>query len=594
MRTPRKQGSASWICETIDSRVFTAAPPSVHRARIVAHNSDAAGMGRERVASRSLAETTFFNAPRPHAHYPNHSDLMSGILYGHDGASSNRRTKGPAKAAFEDAAGNPTAKQHAVADRHPNLQKHAPLAHKSGSQSARAAASSVGPVVFGASDGVVHDATSQEEQRRVGRAPGLGGASSGDSAVDLIYAGTPLPAPAPQATPARKIKGPGVFHSASAAELRATPLFVDYTSAAAGRSRGGGSDVTSFAGDEPYTTKGYGRRTYHNVSNVGDVAFALGAGSESGPLGGPELHQAAYDRDYQPLLHRGAWYSPPQSARMNKRGTGAYHPLSGHLGGAAVEIDTNLVHQYADALRSRNESRTDAGVASVRLNTLVTTGGGISASGPNLYKDETAYARRAQGMSEGRAGAGPRVDNEVRLCGPSRRAASTVPKRDSMRNPIFGEASSISPDRSAAGKVRHPSHSANDHLESTLVPADMAPRRQGKGAVGGAAARTTFAIAQDPVTESPSCGKRHIDHPTHEPAPFELHHKLHDRSAPPAVPPPPTPSATMREGHPPLLHKERSRATSDASEMYATTRHRGTTSQIFNDLQYAPGPPVGQ
>ena len=93
-----KSASSSWVCETLDSRVFTPASHSSAAKREARREwvpQDAAGMRREDVSSAQHAQSTFFRPNRVHGQYAGDRQLMSDILYGRpttaDAADATRR-----------------------------------------------------------------------------------------------------------------------------------------------------------------------------------------------------------------------------------------------------------------------------------------------------------------------------------------------------------------------------------------------------------------------------------------------------------------------------------------------------------------------
>ena len=78
-----KSASSSWVCETLDSRVFTPASHSSAAKREARREwvpQDAAGMRREDVSSAQHAQSTFFRPNRVHGQYAGDRQLMSDIL----------------------------------------------------------------------------------------------------------------------------------------------------------------------------------------------------------------------------------------------------------------------------------------------------------------------------------------------------------------------------------------------------------------------------------------------------------------------------------------------------------------------------------
>ena len=88
--TPRK-ASASWMCETIDSRVFSDSRAAPRPREWLA--ADAAGALRERVNSTPHAEVTFYQSSRPRPEYLGQREMMGEILYGADPAGDPRHPK---------------------------------------------------------------------------------------------------------------------------------------------------------------------------------------------------------------------------------------------------------------------------------------------------------------------------------------------------------------------------------------------------------------------------------------------------------------------------------------------------------------------
>ena len=169
---------------------------------------------------------------------------------------------------------------------------------------------------------------------------------------------------------------------------------------------------------------------------------------------------------------------------------------------------------------------------------------------------------------------------------------------------------------------------ALDHLGPTLVPAPDgassagSPRRTGLGKATGERARATLpvfagenakaATAGWSIDDRPpdSCGKRHVDAPTHEPVSFDLAHVVVPttgggfgdggartpraavctpaayqppwaRSASTGAPLQPTPS------QPPAFDAQLSaRSRADSVSAYDRTRTRGAASVVFSDLSY--------
>ena len=633
LRTPKsasrnKGGTgSSWFCETIDSRVFSQQPPPPSVTSRPWVGSNRAGAARERVSSSALAASHFYQSAPPRAEFPNDGGkLMSSILYGREGEKSTRRTKAPASRLYSNAAGHATARESAetaghalghIADRHPHVQ----VAIKAES-TRRVASSEISDVVFNqhgeSATGATGAADVPTYRRIYGRAPGTAQREEREgTAHELMYVGERTEASQAAAAAAafaesvtpRKLRGPsreptsttaGNLHSyifPGDGPHGADPHF-DLTSeplAAGGREKGWAA--------EPLPTS---KRTFR------DKSFDTYA---SGGVGGA---LATWCTDPAEAANSTLYLATDDAMtaeRQLKRGSGAYHPLSGHLG-AATAAGINLVGaaaeprspghldgRYADALLQRNHRPNggghDAGVPSDRLHTLKGTAGAVTVGRP---AETSPLARRKVGVLEGRAGTGPRLTTERPLTVQSRKSVDVHAVGSigawSARNPILGETSEISPERRdperASGKLQLcRSPSARDHLGGTLVPGAFGSgRRVGKATAGyESVSAATFTIAPAPprAAEAPaemtsrradasgsvvaagatparnlrrsnswSCGRRHIGQPTHEPRPFDLSHRAHEPSREPAVPAVPTGAAAPSWQPPPLLRTESS------------------------------------
>ena len=637
--TPRK-ASASWMCETIDSRVFSDSRAAPRPREWLA--ADAAGALRERVNSAPHAEVTFYQSSRPRPEYMGQREMMGEILYGADPAGDSRHPKKGAvgRNVFLGAAGHrasvPDRPDREAADRHPDLQKNVKA-----SCERRCANSCVGHSDMGVRG--ESDASSAPVVAGGGRA----GAPTprGGAAHALIYA-PQTEAPSEIATP-RRLKsgaGPGGGSRASATNIRPvlypeagggrrggegglTPAAATHAHAGEGEWASAADPVTiggggPFSGGLVYTSAGrVGRRSWTpacqaptampSVLGMGDGAAVVAdytQGSEAGSerVGGVRRRVPPGEK-------------PPKSSG---RATGEFNPASAAAPAEAGSAAAAAVVQAAAAAAAGVARPCDAGVSSRRLHQLERS----SASHCPQYTLHSASDRRAYGSCEGRAGAGPYVPAEVRVCGLSRRPPTA--KDVASRNPVLGHASAHSPAAPrGCGRLHLDSvPAACDHLDPTLVPqplpAEHLGRTTGKG-VGGfsaaahgallpaAAAPTAAAAAGWSLggaggcagggaghsAPTPSCGKRHVDAPTHEPVPFELSHPqpaATPRDAAAATPrdaaaasrgsvrtPLPSPSRTA-----PFGARESARARADANAAYAYTRARGTSSTVFSDLAY--------
>ena len=276
------------------------------------------------------------------------------------------------------------------------------------------------------------------------------------------------------------------------------------------------------------------------------------------------------------------------------------------------------------AATPRNTEVADAGVPSHRLHELAVT----SHNHCYAYARDRPEERRQVGVAEARAGTGPRIPTEQRVCGLSRRAPSVDNPATAARNPVLGETRrdlSPSAGRPTAGRAHlqgiHPA--STHHLEpGTLVPDGKGPaaqRRSGKAT--GARAAQTIRGNGDGVPETAhqalagwaieekvpgNYGRRHVEAPTHEPEPFGLAHpnggatpkSFPDGAARPGElrttgggaqqqqqqqqpAKPPTPSQP-----PPFRAQESYRSRLDSRSAYEMTRMRGSSSSIFSDLNY--------
>ena len=555
-------------------------------------------MARERITSNQLAEATFFNAPLPRNSFPYQAGLMSSILYGSGGDASTRRSKGRPKP-VDGAAGYATPMQHGVSDRHPDLQK----AIKADS-ARRCTGSSVGSVVFGTTDG--NDAVAVT---RSARNPGLqrpvNGTTSDEArstAYELIYKYDEAGGTAEATTKPRKLRGSGrAIHTATDGNLT-SHIFPGEPTVDAGV-----KDYTAVPATNDRFASGSrtGKRTFYAAPGAvsGDVATVMSAW-----LGDTDKSKLAGSTNDSPQQGERPSPKPPPTS---KRASGVYHPLSGHLGGAAVEVDSALLTQYAQAVVERNHRQgvaPDAGVPSNRLHALLSTAGAICPTPRSVEQ------RRLELMREGRAGSSPaQLGLERPLFGQTRRQAEVGPPLAKPRNPIFGEVSEISPERKqrlgCSGRLLlSGTDAAKDHLESTLVPDAIAgsPRKSGKATERYAGGRNTFTVSHEaplPLTSTVvdrpalrrtqsfgSCGKRYIEPPTHD-APFSLSHAVSQPTATraTAAPPQSEPRPARVDGtfkHPPMVRQDTSRATTDATAAYNLARHRGTNSDIFSNMSY--------
>lgn len=271
-----------------------------------------------------------------------------------------------------------------------------------------------------------------------------------------------------------------------------------------------------------------------------------------------------------------------------------------------------------------------AGLGSARLHNKRRSAGAIS-----RYASDGALDRRAHGVSEGRAGTGPSLPPEQRVCGLSRRPPrATGP---SPRNPILAEGGLRSPDPSHTGRMHfHTSRlhadsasAAVDHLDCALVPqgpdaVDAAPpvlahtvsysARYGRGqaeahtglyrAEGprpsmevGCVPTSGEADAANGWTGKASYGKRHvycgpadsvregIAHPgSLDPA----HFPRHEPSSAVGTPRPTMARRPSSAGDATPAHSRpaSSHVRAEAVGSAAANKRRGSTSHIFSDLAY--------
>ena len=603
---PRSKGKgSSWVCETLDSRVFSTTPAP--QRQWVTSNS--AGAARERVSSKGRADAHFFEHAPPRADYPNEpARLMSSILYGHDGHVSDRRTRGPVVNVYSNAAGQPTAREPHVADRHPNL----PTAIKADA-SRPYAGSEVATVVFNQPGATTPESDAAYYRRLYGRASSNAQQREREgTAQEVLYPGAPSAAWKAAADAAafsesvtpRKLRGHGgpqitttggdlqgyifpeggVLAPPSGNETRpqSVPLAIG------GREHGWQA--------EPFYT---GKRTFSQKKLMdlgpGGVAAAL-----SEWVADPAAAAAA--SIYLVKDHAN------QAVRQLKRGIGTFHPTKGHqsypaisglnmVGTGAVAQDPALLVDmlHAVAAAPQGEIVPDAGVQSDRLHALRNTAGAVT-TGAAYVSERSPLARRVQGTREGRAGtgAGPKT-LEIPIGLGSRRIVDAVAigslTTRQGRNPILGESSLISPTKSRlerCGRGRwhafeHEQVAIHGHLDSTFIPDAAGSPSKG---VGKATARPgydelsrgTFTLAHEhraaeapaalmraPASrdgpapaglrperllkrslswsgDAPGCGRRSLPPPTHEPHPFDLAHRTHEPSKPLAAPSPLPPS----------------------------------------------------
>ena len=630
-KTPanRTKSNASWVCETLDSRVFTSsAKPSNFQKRGWL-GANAAGTPREKVATPANASITFYNPGMTRAQYPGQRELMGEILYGKEQLESQRRVERPST--FAHAAGHQQSfadrPESQPPDRHPDLQRAISVdAAWTQDNIEHHPRGLTGDAAVSAEEGDNAVAATDPEGYAAARA--LLKHAPPTRADELIYH-PQWAKPSDLAPSPRKAKGParkGAIREHVFPGHQRTTAFGDPL-VPPSRSKADEADQFTIPAAGDLYAKDPDRPQRKSLKHPGgEHVGALIGGDETvdisdGPTGGVmRVHVE------------------PQPTKPQGRAAGYYNPgtTDGPAGGFSPAAATSAwtpAPSFAGGVPQKAGGKAgDAGVLSSRLHELQAGTQQYHSSG---YAAPSAATRQRMGTLEGRAGVGTALPDEQRVCGLSRRAPNPhINPQVTPRDPMRGESrtnevgSSVAP---ARGRVHlAPSAAAaQDHLAWTLVPdGDKATGGRPTGKATGERAKKCFEenfggqeaaaviapgvappleAAGDPSLHTGPYGKRHIeagDHhlewlPAHAPVPAPAFTKM------PGVTAGSTPSLVMRgsmsmsslapaatSGRRMMeSYSSRQVATGreDAKAAYNQLRARGSSSSVFADLNYPTG-----
>lgn len=597
---------------------------------------DAAGAPRERVSSKGLVATTFYQQGATRPQYPGQRELMGDILYGQEQMESSRRSDAPSARAFSNAAGykhNVTDLPEAAdSDRHPHLQR--AIRADDDRRCAMDSIAHVSEAGLSSEAGAPEATVTGWHKGRPAALPPS--AQLADKATDLIYH-PQYAAPTDLATPRRLLAPGGALVSATHGPMHEhifpgpqpamTPRAARHDPAYDGAAGSVVPDTfthLSADGANVWAAQGQsGKKVWgaHPPATASStMAAVLAHGADSTTLTGYASHPNA--RGVAKVRIE------PAAVKPHGRASGFYNP--GVSDGPTVGLANDgarVAPPAASALRAAPPAEggggrtgpVDAGVASYRLHELESNAHPVAHTS---YGAGTSHQQHQKaGAMEKRAGGGPRCPMEQRVCGLSRRRADPdLAPQVAPRNPMcYGEAQPL-PAENAALHGRGRVHlawdamAAQDHLDgSTLVP-DRGAEEVPAGIATGERARQSHASFGGDVGRAATAGwsidakaqQRYHDTTsrrkyTEPPRSLDLAHVVAPakEAAAPATPAPkcaPAVGATPTGGTSSRRHDfdrcASSRATAEVRSEYSAMRQRSRTSTIFEGLNYPTGAAV--